>query len=159
MSRRYSPEQKKDFIDRLIANGGDVQLTSAETGVPVRTLVTWRQEAKLSAPPPLPPLQAGHTTPNANNLSGLLNDQVLIDLRQRLIDNINALVDSLEAAIEEAPLNQRASALGQLIDRLMKLSERLPQASKPPQKIRIEFVDEKGNVHETLPESDEDSDE
>src|SRR5687768_5997995 len=43
MSRRYSPEQKKDFIDRLIANGGDVQLTSAETGVPMRTLITWRQ--------------------------------------------------------------------------------------------------------------------
>ena len=158
MSRRYSPEEKQWAADCLRANQGDVNKTSAETGIPVRTLITWRSTISIPAPPPPPPLQQGVSAKSTDPKPEII-DQVLVDLRQRLIDNINALVDSLEAAIDEAPLNQRASALGQLIDRLMKLSEKLPQPDKPQQKIRIEFVDEKGIVHETLPESEEDFDE
>ncbi len=45
MSRSiYSPAQKEAVLARLTTNGGDIGLTSRQTGVPRRTLYTWRQE-------------------------------------------------------------------------------------------------------------------
>jgi hypothetical protein len=120
MSRRYTSEEKDHAIQRLIANSGDVALTSSETGIPVRTLENWRRVHGLprfgaSPPPPPPPIAADDL-------------DALRDLQQEMLREAYNLVHSIEEAIDEAPLNQRVAALAQLIDRIMKLSVQLPRA-------------------------------
>lgn len=64
MSRRYTPEEKQTVLQRLQANGGDVALTSAQTGVSPRTLYHWQKRhlAKLQKVQPQLPQFAQQNT-------------------------------------------------------------------------------------------------
>lgn len=42
--RSYSPEEKASFLLKLALNGGDLRKTARETGIPVSTLKTWRDD-------------------------------------------------------------------------------------------------------------------
>ncbi len=44
MARRVSPIVKRNALHIMQSNGGDIQATHIRTGVPVRTLYTWRKE-------------------------------------------------------------------------------------------------------------------
>jgi transposase-like protein len=128
MSRRYTSEEKDHAIQQLIANHGDVTLTSLETGIAERTLTRWKRSMVLpprgafpSRPQPQPP-------PQPQNPIAADDLEALRDLQQEMLREAYNLVHSIEEAIDEAPLNQRVAALAQLIDRIMKLSVQLPRA-------------------------------
>src|SRR5512134_2938710 len=61
MPRPYPPETKAGALDRLQANGGDIMLTSVQTGISQRTLYDWRRrlwlQQTLQQHPPLPQQQ------------------------------------------------------------------------------------------------------
>lgn len=42
--RSYSPDEKASFLLKLALNGGDLRKTARETGIPVSTLKTWRDD-------------------------------------------------------------------------------------------------------------------
>ena len=44
MPRHHSPDQKAAAIQCLNSNGGDIVTTAVQTGIPIRTLYTWRKE-------------------------------------------------------------------------------------------------------------------
>jgi transposase-like protein len=44
MPRHYSPDHKAAALECLQANGGDIAATHFQTGIPYRTLYTWRRE-------------------------------------------------------------------------------------------------------------------
>ncbi len=147
MARRYTPQEKEHALQCFVANDSDVSLTSAQTGIPVRTLENWRRAGilvhpTLPPPPPAPPIAPDDL-------------DALRDLQHQMLREAYNLVHSIEDAIEDAPLSQRVAALAQLIDRIMKLSSQLPNPSRQSV-IRIEYVDPEGYVHSTPPLSDED---
>jgi hypothetical protein len=65
MPQHYTPERKAEVLQQLRLNGGNVTTTHVATGIPIRTLYTWRNELwlqqlqqqhdiVLAAPPELP---------------------------------------------------------------------------------------------------------
>jgi arsenate reductase-like glutaredoxin family protein len=64
MPRRYTPDEKKHILQLLQANAGDVALTSAQTGVPGRTIYRWQNDMP-KLPLPLSPFvtNSPQTTP------------------------------------------------------------------------------------------------
>ena len=44
---RYTKDEKHNILQQLDRNFGDVALTSAQLGVPTRTLYAWRRARKL----------------------------------------------------------------------------------------------------------------
>jgi hypothetical protein len=131
MSRRYTQEEKDQVLNRLAANTGDVPLTSAQTGIPVRTLHAWRRAS--------PQLHAVQQQQQPVQLAPS-DDEALRQLRQQLVGEASNLIASLEEVLDESSLNQRVSALGQLIDRIVKLAVLLPPA-QTEQVIRFEYAD------------------
>jgi hypothetical protein len=66
MPRHHSPDQKAAALQCLDSNGGDIVTTAVQTGIPERTLYTWRKELWIqrvkrqqSLPPP-PPIEIPH---------------------------------------------------------------------------------------------------
>lgn len=161
----YSPDQKADALDRLRANGGNVALTHLQTGIPQRTLYTWRQEAWLQqlqrnqrnqqsqqqrTPPPPPPLTDLSNAPDVAEevLSEEQNLQILNRIRRRLITELANLAS--EGLMLTSP-NQRILALTTLLDRLMKLDEHLQPYLPVEQVMRIEYVYPDGSKHQVPP--------
>jgi transposase-like protein len=138
MPRRYSDEQKQQAIERLIANGGDVTRTSAESGIPENTLWRWRRAHQIpvlpkTLPPPPPPqnlplsnaLERGPGGEVTHPLPADLSE-ALLEVRGELMDVVRYLTRSIRPAVDEAPLNQRVMAVAQLIDRVVKLGVQVP---------------------------------
>ena len=141
MSKRYSQEEKDQALQRLVANAGDVPLTSAQTGIPLRTLHAWRRAHLSSEQHVAPQQQQVNLAPS--------DDEALRLLRQQLVNEALTFITSLEEVMDEASLNQRVSALGQLIDRIVKLAVLLPPA-QIEQVYRIEYADP-NEMEDTVP--------
>jgi hypothetical protein len=117
--RHYPPDRKADALQRLQANGGDILATHAETGVPQRTLYTWRSEIWLQQvkqrqalpPPPQKELPAFE-----DEIEGQFG------LRQEIID---ALFKLTEVPEHDTPfrLVNRVRAQARLVDTLMSLND------------------------------------
>ncbi|MBL8120790.1 MAG: transposase [Anaerolineae bacterium] len=122
---QYSESAKQRIIDHLIANNGDVVITSRETGISDRTLLRWRQEYGIQPPDSL---SATTTTTTTNAPTEIEIDLTpILDLRTQLITLAETLGQSVPEAIPEAPLNQRVAALAYIIDRLVKVNAMLPK--------------------------------
>ena len=141
MSKRYSQEEKDQALARLVANTNDVPLTSAQTGIPVRTLHAWRRAHLASEQ------YAAQQQQQVKLASS--DDEALRLLRQQLVSEALSFIASLEEVIDDATLNQRVSALGQLIDRIVKLAVLLPPA-QTEQVLRIEYADP-ATMEDTVP--------
>jgi transposase-like protein len=139
MSKRYSQEEKDRALERLAANTGDASLTSAQTGIPLRTLHAWRRALE----------QHGAQQQQQPVKLAPSDDEALRLLRQQLVSEALSFIASLDEVVEEASLNQRVSALGQLIDRIVKLAVLLPPAQSE-QVIRIEYADP-DTMEDTVP--------
>ncbi len=165
MPRRYTDDEKRLVLDRLIANHGDIDLTILQTGLPERTIARWKQLAlrngtlmAVAMPPPLPPsmpqttaslpspVTMGYQQSELANVAdvrpGLGVSSLPIEtaeafqiLHDKLLTIISTLSNRIEEAIDEAPLNQRVTALSQLIDRIAKLAALLPAEEE-----EIEYV-------------------
>lgn len=136
MPRMYTTEEKRHALRRLAANNGSAMLAHKETGIPESTLYNWWQERKAMS--------------DADRLR---------ELRQQLI------AESLEMATGlsvKAPLNQRSTALNQMIDKILKITtvleeDKTDDAQTQEPILRVEFIDENGQAHDTPYGSDADS--
>jgi transposase-like protein len=131
MSRRnYTDAEKQQILGRLLVNGGDIPLTSAQTGVPDRTLVRWKTKYLAPTPPP-PPSANGYGTPHPAippSIPPIAADaaQALRDLQHQMMEEASYLTAAIRPAIAEASLSQRVIALTRLVDRIYKLAFQLP---------------------------------
>jgi transposase-like protein len=137
MKRIYTSDERRRALRILAANS--TEQTHRETGIPKSTLRQWRR--------------AHLERSDADNLR---------ELRQRLIAEALEMAVGLKKISQKAPLNQRATALNQMVDKILRISEVLEeeedevQETKKPA-IRIEYVDEHGQVHSTPPGAEFDS--
>lgn len=138
MSRHYSDEEKRLILDRLILNGGDVALTSAEAGISDRTLYNWCRNANLQLPKllklPKFPQQNTQSDPVGTGFfpsdpTGEETPDPLEPFIPAMVAKASDLLDSIDEAIQDAPLNQRVAALVQLIDRIERM--RFRRAFRP----------------------------
>lgn len=137
MSRHYAPEEKDAALAALHANHGSVPRTSLQTGIPERTLYTWRRELWRQrrqnpdpAPPPPPP-----TDPPADASD---TTEAMTYIRQRIITELMTLIQSFEQDFALSSPYQRVQAISQLLDRVLKLND-----YRPPEEtvFRIEYED------------------
>ncbi len=143
MPRRYTDEEKRLVLDRLIANNGDVARTADEFRLPTITIYRWMKDANITKPIQSQ-LQQQHQQHNFDPASlpspvttgegpgvGVVlppeTTEAFQTLHDKLLTIINTLSNRIEEAIDEAPLNQRVTALSQLIDRIAKLAAFLPE--------------------------------
>jgi len=101
---------------------GDILRASLNTGIPERTLYTWRRrfyaENKQQRPSAPPPLQ--------KEMPIFENDaETLAYVRQQMMSQLVRLVSTFQEDNAIATPQQRALALTQLIDRLIKLDDHL----------------------------------
>ena len=148
MPFKYTPDQHAAAMVVLERNRGDIRATAHQTGIPDRTLRAWRGSILPYLPPP-PPLSRQNTA----ELPAFENDlDTLAFIRQNILAELSRLSASLQHDSGFSTPYQRALVLSQLMDKLLKLDVHLkPYVPQEPQKIRIEFVDEQGNVHDKLP--------
>jgi hypothetical protein len=141
MSTRYSSDYKS-LVNRLLwMYGGNVALVSHLTGIPERTLRSWRAPLVFPAairqqhpserqePPVLLPEKNSETA--ADDLD---------TLREHLVRHALTLVTSLSDAMADAPLSERVMALTRLIDRIVKLDDHNPE--EYDEMIRVAYQEE-----------------
>lgn len=156
MSRRYTPQQKADILERLDDNFGNVTLTALQTGVPTRTLSEWKRQRKLRRLQRGEPLllkksvrqqqqTAANPAPGDDPPGDPPNDYARI--RQRLMEHVDTLIETLTDDPDTAHL--RIIALSRLLDRVIKL-EALARPPAGETVIRWEFVYD-GAVHDAPP--------
>lgn len=133
MGRHYTVRQRREALERLVANEGNFHETARDTGISVRTLRRWQRLAHDAQ------LRPAQRLERLENLMG----QSAITLAENLLKDK-----------QSAPLNQRASALGMLVDRLLKLDEwqrnyggATDEDGLPDEIIRLVFVDPDGSEH------------
>ncbi len=166
MSRRYTPQEKADILERLDDNFGNVTLTALQTGVPARTLYEWKRQRKLRR------LQRGEPLLHKKNVPP--QQQTAADpdpsgddppddppneyarIRQRLMEHVDTLIETLTDDPDTAHL--RIVALSRLLDRVIKL-EALARPPAEETVIRWEFVYPDGAVHAVPPWGQEPADE
>jgi hypothetical protein len=149
----YSEEERQAALARLAANNGNVQQTSAQTGISARSLRRWAQQAPAQVEQPAPVSRRAQRPTSTDGVSQQVYDHLLLTL---LADAIR-LAESLEPVIDEAPLNQRATALNQLIDKILKLLEALPPAEE--RAVQVEYVWPDHTIHDAPPWTAGDPDE
>lgn len=139
MSRRYTEQQQRLILEQLIANAGDVILTSQQTGVPERTLARWKNQSLPQIPglplPPPPPQTASPISPDDIQYPILQPGEMadrMRHLQEKMMANADLLNESVAPAIAEATLAQRVAALAQLTDRIIRLNAQLPQPEAKP---------------------------
>jgi hypothetical protein len=124
MPRHHSPDQKADALTRLQTNGGDIITTSFQTGIPQRTLYTWRQElwlqqVKRQRSLPAPSLNIPH-------LEFDNDTDAFMHLRSQVIEALNivsnAIRDRLPTHGNTPWMYDRLRAQNGLIDCLLKLN-------------------------------------
>ncbi len=155
MSTRYDPNHKAAAMVVLERNRGDIQTTAHQTGIPDRTLRTWRGSILPYLPPPPPDARQ-----QPAELPAFESDlDALAFIRQNILGELSRLSASLQYDSGFFTPYQRALVLSQLMDKLLKPDVHLePYTPREQQKIRIEFVDEQGNVHDKMPDSDDPED-
>ena len=159
MSRRYSPETKIAALERLHMCNGNIARASFETGIPERTLHTWRRQAWLEYQrrrPPTPPLPPLEDTPEQKRLEADFN--ALRSVRDQIMQEISNLAPSVTAGLELASPYHRVLILSQLLDRLLKLDSRIPpDVPSAWQGVLFAYQDSDGSIH-TTPEHERDYD-
>ncbi len=151
MSRRYTKEEKQQVLERLIQNNGDVSRTSAETGVPKRTIYNWHKNMPmpmLQLPPIVPQDDDSPSHVERASGDGVSPDDIdtLRELQQRMLAHIHLINDAIPDAIAAAPLNQLVTSLSQMTDRYLKVSAQLQQQQQPTEMIiTFEYADPKDN--------------
>lgn len=149
MSRRYTPDEKSAILAQLDLNRGDILLTSHQTGIPTRTLYTWRHEVAFQR------RRQRHTTPNlplnspsdessvaANIPSPTIptfeNDlDTMRFMRSRIMQELLNLTVSLNDNFDGTTPYHRVLILSRLLERLMKLDDHLKPYIPAEQVIRI----------------------
>ncbi len=122
MSRMtYTVDQRTAALVEVERGGGDIIRASLKTGIPERTLYTWRRrfyaenKRQQSPLPPSPiPMPA---------LDGDLES--LTYVRQKIMSELVRLAATFQEDTTFASLQQRVIILSQLIDRLIKLDYHL----------------------------------
>lgn len=153
----YSDEQRQAALDCLAANDGDYGATAEATGVTVKTLRRWAQQAsEVSPKKALHDLRDEFMTlkrtleadPAPDDAGADLHHWLRTKLTPKLLDGSVHLLDSLADGIDDAPLNQRIAALKYCTDTLLKLLEIMPRGKE--RLVRVEFVDpDDGTPHPT----------
>lgn len=149
MARRYTNQQKADILNQLNANFGNVALTARQTGVPLRTLYTWKREYSPDDPadPALQhqktPLRQHYTAESAEEPEG-----EYARIRARLMQHIDHLLDTLTDDPDTAHL--RIMALSRLLDRVIRL-EALTRDDPANDVLRIEYVQPDGSISASPP--------
>jgi transposase-like protein len=127
MSTRYSPDFKSLVARLLWMYGGNVSLVSHLTGVPERTIRSWRWNIiphEFRQENPLEQQEQAALLPHKNSSTAAADN--LEVLHTRLMEQTLALVSSLSTDADAAPFPQRAMALTRLIDRIVKLEAHVP---------------------------------
>jgi hypothetical protein len=118
----------------LERNGGDIQATAHQTGIPDRTLRAWRGSILPYLPPPPP-----DSRQKVAELPAFDNDlDTLAFIRQNILGELSRLSASLQYDSGFSTPYQRALVLSQLMDKLLKLDVHLkPYVPREKQTIRI----------------------
>ena len=103
--RKYSDEEKAEVLAALKVNGGNIKLTTIETGVPWATIKQWSVGLYI------------HPTVIASNA------EKLEALDKRLENLSHQLCGAIPGKMDEATLQQTAVSLGILIDKMRLLRE------------------------------------
>lgn len=168
MSKRYTPEEKTIALQILADNFGSVAVTSVQTGIPERTLFTWRRHQRLqkqhkagllqqhpTPSPSLPPLETSENTEEAEENTEEVHE--FQKLRDQLMQHIFTLSQMISVDPNTAYL--KAAAISRLLDRVLKLEAHIPK-SKPGHFV-IEYYDattgKTSNVPPWLEPGNEDS--
>lgn len=143
MPRTYSEDDRQEALELLGYNRNNITLTSAQTGIPERTLREWRRKQRIerSLLPPDPP-SAAAAEPTGNAI------EALEFVYNQIIEESSRIAASLPEILAAAPPYHQVLAFAQLIDRLPKLHSIINQSS-PPQAFRVEFVDADGTTHDS----------
>jgi transposase-like protein len=95
--RKYADEERSAILEILAVNGGDVSVTSEQTGVPERTLFHWKNEAA----------KVGSGKKAA--------------LADRMEELAHILIDAIPAKVTGAHLNHIAVTLGIVTEKMLLL--------------------------------------
>lgn len=132
----YSPDEKANALEILNMFGGDIAATANHTGIPQRTLYTWRMEQwdqqrqrRQSQPPP-PPIEM----PNFES-----DTEYFENLRLRMINIFNRIPTDLSHL---PPYLQKDHHLARLtlIDIIVKITEIVGMPE--PEYDEIEYIHE-----------------
>ncbi len=143
MSRRKRRiEEKQRALAQLAVNLGDIALTSAQLGIPQRTLFRWRLQSN-PVPPSPPPLPDEGTSPPLPpiELPKLSEDdlQALQTLKRQMLEDAYELSNAVQGAIEESTLQERVASLTRLVDSIYKLAFQLPNNASANTVIRYKI--------------------
>lgn len=148
MSRRYTPEEKSAALEVLAASGS-IAFASRQTGIPERTLHTWRHQQLLAADqqrrhsPLPPPLQFDDDL------------EALAFMRKQIMQELVNLSADLPDGLGVSSPYQRVLLMSHLLDRLMKLDAHLQPYTISNTVRRIEYVYPDQSVHNVPPWMDE----
>ncbi len=145
MGKPYSEARRKAALEYLATHGGNYQEASRATGIGHKTLSRWAQEAGSAAA--LKRTRESWKRETQEEARARLEQLALENMLQEAL----RLSASLGEAIEDAPLGQRATALNQLLDKILKVLA-LAQGNVAAQeevRVRVEFQDADGSLHET----------
>ncbi len=128
----YTADQRTAALVEVERCGGDIVRASLKTGIPERTLYTWRRrfyaESKRQQTPPLP---SPITIPTFDD-----DLESLAYIRQQIMSELVRLASNFQEDNAFATPSQRAIILTQLIDRLIKLDDHL-QPYEPSDMVRL----------------------
>jgi hypothetical protein len=117
MSNAYNSDHKAAVMVALERNGGDIEVTARQTGVPVRTLRDWRGKVLPYLPPPPPSARQ-----SLAEVPAFADDlEALVFIRQNIIGELSRLSASLQYDPGFSTPYQRALVMSQLMDKLLKL--------------------------------------
>ncbi len=157
MPSQYTQMDRENALACLEINGS-ITATSAQTGVPQRTLRYWRQklqeEQKWQQNLARLPEKSSDCRQSGNKIESqeaeepLELPQQLQMLRDQMMRHTFTLSQSL--SVDDERINERAIALTRLIDRVLKLETAIQQSGiyKKDQVYRIEYVYPDETIHD-----------
>jgi hypothetical protein len=132
----YHPDEKTAVLVLLERNGGNIQRTATQTGVPERTLRRWHGQilAQLRRYPSHRP----HLAENMVVPAFVSDMDALAFIRQNIIAELSRLSSTLQYDPGYSTPYQRTLILSQLMDKLLKLDLHLqPYTQKDDDEILI----------------------
>ena len=144
MPWKYPPEQKTAALMILAANYGDLQLTSDQTGIPIRTLTDWKRDGIKQQKNNFHRKQL-NMAENAENPE----DNEFFRLREILMEHVFSLSMAISDEEDATTLSIRSLAISRLLDRIIKLDDFIPSTFKE-KTVRFEYVYD-GSVHNAPP--------
>ena len=112
MAKRYSDKEKASALALLAANGGNVNRTAHEAGIPRKTLEQWAKDRTLH--------------PDVAEL----RQEKILELSELLENEIRAIFDSMKTKRPEALYSTLGVVAGILIDKKQLLDGKATQRSE-----------------------------